>query len=256
MSHPTADDLLGYALEGPSASAQIAAHVRGCDVCAAEAARLQSAASLLREHTIRGATPTPACLDDDAVAALAAGDVASDERSALEKHAATCAYCRQRVASVALALADPAVAREVVAADARREPRRVRPRILVPVAAAAAAVLVLVLTPRRADDPGSQHRGVETSTATPMVPTGRVAAAETLQWATVAGADRYRVTLFDATGIVLYETQIPDTVVALPDSVVLAPGRSYLWKVEARIGWDRWVASKLIEFTIRGDRRP
>jgi len=30
----------------------------------------------------------------------------------------------------------------------------------------------------------------------------------------------------------------------------LVSGRPYLWKVEARIGFDRWVTSTLVEFSI------
>jgi hypothetical protein len=58
------------------------------------------------------------------------------------------------------------------------------------------------------------------------------------------------VTLFDAQGEVLYETEVNDTTAALPDSVRLIPERPYLWKVQARTGWDRWSASDLVEFTI------
>jgi len=82
-----------------------------------------------------------------------------------------------------------------------------------------------------------------------------VAAVNALRWSPVAGADRYRVTVFDATGGVVYATEVSDTVVAFPDSVALVPGDSYLWKVDARTGFDRWAASELAEFTIAGARR-
>jgi hypothetical protein len=84
---------------------------------------------------------------------------------------------------------------------------------------------------------------------------GEVAAAPLLRWAAVDGADRYRVTLFDAGGGVLYESELGDTLTALPDSVELTPGRRYLWKVEARTDFDRWVGSELVEFSIAGARR-
>jgi len=51
---------------------------------------------------------------------------------------------------------------------------------------------------------------------------------------------------------VLFETQLADTLAALPDSILLDPGRPYLWKVEARTGWQRWSASGLVEFSIAG----
>jgi hypothetical protein len=76
-----------------------------------------------------------------------------------------------------------------------------------------------------------------------------------LRWSAAAGADRYRVTLFDADGRVLYETEVGETVAPLPDSVAPGPGRPYLWKVEARTGFDRWSASDLVEFTVAGPPR-
>jgi hypothetical protein len=83
-----------------------------------------------------------------------------------------------------------------------------------------------------------------------------VADATTLLWTAVAGADRYRVTLSDALGGVLYETQLADTVAALPDSIALVSGRSYVWMVEARTGFDRWSTSRLVEFSIGGGAAP
>ena len=62
--------------------------------------------------------------------------------------------------------------------------------------------------------------------------------------------------MFDARGRVLYETQLADTVVILPDSVAVIPGQSHLWKVEARTGWDRWAASDLVEFRVAAGAPP
>lgn len=203
----------------------------------------------------RTESPTPECVDDDTIAALAAGALDPSLRLAVLPHVATCARCRAAVASVARALADSAVAREVRAVEG--EGGRRWWRIVVP--AAAAALLLVLVWPQQVDDGGPSHRAPPI-TAGPapvlMSPVGAVAAVETLRWAAVAGADRYRATLFDAQGRVLYEIQLADTAAALPDSVRLVPGRSYLWKVEARIGFDRWAASELIEFSIaRGPPR-
>jgi hypothetical protein len=82
-----------------------------------------------------------------------------------------------------------------------------------------------------------------------------VAAVTDLRWSPVAGADRYRVTVFDATGGVVYASESSDTVLAFPDSVALVPGAAYLWKVDARTGFDRWAASELAEFRVAGPRR-
>jgi hypothetical protein len=100
---------------------------------------------------------------------------------------------------------------------------------------------------------GSTHRGppdAGQSAPKPISPIGTVAAATTLQWASVAGADRYRVILFGADGGVAYENRVTDTTLTLPDSIRLATGQRYLWKVEARTGWDRWSSSDLVQFTI------
>jgi hypothetical protein len=83
-----------------------------------------------------------------------------------------------------------------------------------------------------------------------------VARVEALRWAPVTEADRYRVTLFATSGRVLFEATGADTIVVLPDSVALTPGIRYLWKVEARVGFDRWVASNLVGFTLIEGARP
>jgi hypothetical protein len=204
---------------------------------------------LLRYAVRRDAGDIGPCLDDHTIAALAEGTLDGPARVAALPHIASCARCRVAIASVSAALSEPSLAREI-ATTARARPRL--PRIAV--AALAAAVLLIVAVPRRGNEDGPLHRspGI-TAVASPVLvaPAGVVRDVGALRWATVGGADRYRATLFDGTGVVLYEIQTADTVVALPDSVRLAPGRSYLWKVEARTGWGRWSASELIVFTIR-----
>ncbi len=200
---------------------------------------------------VRSESRTAECVDDETIAALAAGTLDPGLRASVLPHIACCAYCRAAVASVARALAEPTVAREIVVAEGAR--RRFF-RIALPLAAAA---VLLLLTWPLVDIRGPGHRAPPPATATtpvPLDPIGPVAVADVLRWSAVAGADRYRVTLFDAGGRVVYEARLPDTVAALPDSIVLAPGRTYLWKVEARTGFDRWAASELVEFSIAGNR--
>ena len=199
---------------------------------------------------VRSETPTQDCLQDDVIAALADGSLAPDLRTSVLPHVASCARCRGAVASVARALADPAVVRELSVSPSGRWYR-----IAVPLAAA--AVLLLLLS-SPGDDRSSAHRAPPPPPATtpvPRSPVGAVAAVNDLRWSPVAGADRYRVTVFDATGRVVYAAEVPDTLVAFPDSVALVPGASYLWKVDARIGFDRWVASEFAEFRVAGPRR-
>ena len=198
---------------------------------------------------------TPECLDDDTVAALAEGALDSAARAEVLPHLAGCARCRGAVASVARALADSGLAREVRGVEGAG--RRRLYRIALPLAAAAALVLVLAW-PRQTDDSGPPHRAPPTdaSTPVPIAPIGVVASATPLLWTAVTGADRYRVTLSDAGGRVLYETELADTVTTLPDSIVLVSGRSYVWIVEARTAFDRWSTSRLVEFSIGGGASP
>jgi hypothetical protein len=200
------------------------------------------------------AAATPDCLDDETIAAFAEATLDGAPRAAALAHLATCPRCRAAVASVSRALADRTVAREVTRIE--RSPRYRHLRVLVPLAAA--ALLVLVIQPFQSTDEATSHRapvgGAGTSPA-PARPIGAVAAPRALVWRPVAGADRYRVTLFAEGGTVLFETNVEDSLAALPDSVRLATGRRYLWKVEARTGFDRWVASELAEFTVLGEPR-
>jgi hypothetical protein len=180
------------------------------------------------------------------IAAYADGSLAGDDRSRVESHLAACADCRAEVLEVSRIVR--------TAPGARRAPRR----LWVP-AAAAAALVLLWLGPRALHESTAEvhrDRTVATTVAPrPVAPVGVVDSARSLVWASLPRAERYRVALFDSEGRVLYEAQPADTSVALPDSIALAPGQTYLWKVEARTGWNRWEPSELVEFSIAGGGR-
>lgn len=53
-------------------------------------------------------------------------------------------------------------------------------------------------------------------------------------WRPVRDAERYTLVLVDTTGAEVYASETLDTSLALPDSIRLAPARSYLWWVQAR----------------------
>lgn len=193
-----------------------------------------------------------ACLDPDTLGALADGSLDDARRASAFSHLASCAHCCATVASIARLLADPAVAREVESVGAGKPIRRWLPWAA---ALAAAALLVLALGPlgmsRRA--PGELHRATPIETASipeAVHPIGDVTAVRELRWEPVTGADRYRVTLFASSGEVVYEAEAVDPVTTLPDSVALPAGADYLWKVEARVGFDRWVSSPLVPFSL------
>lgn len=224
-----------------------------------EAERLRR---LLSPHARAEFSATPDCVDDDTVAALAEGSLEAEDHAAVLSHVAACGRCRSMVASVARALSDPAVAREIRAVEDRRRPTGTRRRFRrigrIAAGAAAAAVLLLLSWPQQHDEPQPHRAPPITMAPAPEAirPVGPVAGASQLTWTSVSGADRYRVALFDGEGAVLFETEGPDTVAALPDSVRPKPGQSYWWQVEARLGFDRWAASDLIEFSVLRDPVP
>jgi len=207
---------------------------------------------LLRDTLLahqRSSMRTPDCLDLEAIAAFAEGLLDSAGRARLLPHLAACESCRTAVAGIARALSDPSIAVEVRRLESNRGRRLLR--IGGPIAAAA-ALAFLVLIPST-DQQDGVHRAptiVGSELPLPLAPVGAVATVEGLHLSAVPGGDRYRVTLFDHTGAVLLEVESPDTVVTLPDSMVLSPGSRYLWRVEARTGFDRWAPSSLSEFTI------
>jgi hypothetical protein len=127
--------------------------------------------------------------------------------------------------------------------------------LALPGAAAAAAILVvslgsLTLLRRERSEAHRAPTITNGSLPTALTPQGTVADVREVRWTPVEGADRYRVTVFGADGHVVYEVEPLTAATLLPDSLRLAPGRRYLWKVEARVGFDRWVSSDLVEFTL------
>ncbi len=185
-------------------------------------------------------------LESGEVAAYLDRTLAPSERSRVEAHAAECAACRAELVEAASLL--------------RTAPQRRRWYVPAGAVAAAAAGVLLVVwsgSVKVAPGPPSFREPALTTSVAPVVvaPRGVTGAATRLVWTGVPHADRYRLTLFDGTGRVVWETQASGTSVSLPDSIRLRPGATYLWKVEAQTGWNRWVASDLVEFSV-GPARP
>jgi hypothetical protein len=98
----------------------------------------------------------------------------------------------------------------------------------------------------------STHRADDTAQTVPMLiaPSGIVTEFAAFTWASVADADRYRVTIYSAGGDVLGEFETRDTILIRSDAPVLQQEVQYLWVVAARLGWDRWVSSDVASFTL------
>ena len=268
-------DILLLALEdGGTPSDYTVQHVRACESCRARLNRfrgvLGEVAALPDDMTV----DSDPCLDESTLALLADDSGATMATHRQIAHLTRCAHCRRELASLASLLADPQVAREI----REFEPVSIstpasRRRFAFPVrgvsALAAAAVVLFLVSPagERVSRPTPRHDGVEapshrapTITASeapvPKSPVGDVDAVAAFRWNAVPGADRYRLTLYNDAGHVVYEAQLLDTTLALPDAVVTLPGRSYLWQVEARTGLDRWTSPELIEFRVVAPRAP
>jgi anti-sigma factor RsiW len=185
-------------------------------------------------------------LESGQVAAYLDGGLSGTDRTRVEAHLAACDACRAELISVARVIRTVPV-------------RRSR---YVPVGLAAAAVIALLLLPRFqlpiSDRTAANREPMVTTAVAPVAvaPRGAAASASVLVWSSVPRADRYRVKLMDRNGSAVWQGETADTSVALPDTVPLVPGAPYFWQVEARTGWERWVASELQDFTITRTRRP
>ena len=164
----------------------------------------------------------------------------SSARAEVEAHVAWCDECRAELREVSAILHGDFV-----------KPRRRRAWIG-PAVAAAAAIVLLVAYPRGPSSPDEEpaHRDVPGALDLAPVltsPAQDVEGPDTriLRWTRVERADRYRVTVFDGAGTVVWRTETPDTTVSVPDTAGVIAGTPYLWRVDARVGTDRWIQSNL-----------
>jgi hypothetical protein len=200
------------------------------------------------------------CLDADSIAALADGAASGD--AAVLAHVASCARCRERLASATEALNDQSVQSELTKLE-RGDPRAVPAsrRWLVMAGLAAAAALVVVIGPLKSfrdsgaavELPLNRDPSITSSPAPRIVSPTSQNVSEPLRWTSVPHADLYRIRVWNPSGDVVWSTESRDTMVAVPRE--LAANTRYLWEVEARTGWDRWVTSDLVELTLRDSRR-
>ncbi len=187
-----------------------------------------------------------------------AGRLGEAETEAFESHYLTCERCQNEL-RLALGIREalPEVREAGLQAPAEPEVSVISRRFKVGTAAALAAAAVLagllLVRPSKLDEESAPaHReeatGVEVALSL-RAPAGVVAAVEKFQWSQVPAADLYRITVYEA-GAVVWEVETRDTLTIPPDGIEFEPDARYIWKVAARVGWDRWVSSELVEFTI------
>jgi hypothetical protein len=178
------------------------------------------------------------------VAAYVDRSLAPEGLEEVETHLADCEPCRLEVLEVGRLVTTAPVA-------------RARPRWIGPALAAAAAVLAMVVIrgPR-----GDVHRAPSAANGpapATLSPVGTASRLDRLTWTSVAGADRYRVALFDGDGALLWEAAVADTTVAVPEEVAAGlDGAMHYWSVRARVAPERWTESQLTAFRVEVGATP
>lgn len=174
---------------------------------------------------------------------LSVGDIAGQldgvltgaDRARIEQHLVECDECRT----------------ELIALSRVLRGRPSRRRWVLPVGLAAAAVVLLLVRPSL-EPPNYREPAISTTPApVGLSPRGLTAAPVRLVWTRVPDAVRYRLTVFDSIGSVMWESQTTDTSVVLPGTVTLRPQVRYFWQVEAQTSWNRWIKSDMVEFARR-----
>lgn len=210
--------------------------------------------------------------EQDLMARYVAGRLADDDVEALESHYLTCAHCYTEL-RLAVGIRDTvpeARGTRVLELDldtghnahgrarriglaGTRIPRRVTVGAAVALASAAVLMLMVLRPVHVTNAPTSVHRD-ERSAATSVpqlrAPVGGVPAAGEFRWSPVTAADLYRVTLYDTSGVVVWEGESPEPRLTFPAEIRLEPGATYLWEVAARVDWNRWVRSSMAQFEI------
>jgi len=257
----SAADLLDAALHAPGKEPQLG-HLDTCDVCRTEVRRLRETVRAVRATAALSTKPGQPCLSDTDIARLVEG-----AREALESaspHLVVCPACRQRLADLSTLLEDDEIHAEVVRLGQRRTPALHR-RLVVTAGGAALAAAVaagVLLAPRQdapplADGPNGtsreaphRERAITTTAAPRLLPPVANGGDGVLRWTSVPYADRYEIRVFDRSGDLVWSVVSTDTSEAIPAHLQEGPRSKYLGKVEARTGWDRWVASEWTELTI------
>lgn len=266
MNCPAPEYLVRHAFGDPGSNATVAGHVRECASCRRHVRSLRELASAFDPATPGDAPVSPDCLGEDELAAVAEG-IDSDGHGRWIGHLTACDQCRSRLAGLMRVLADGDIAEEtqrldrhVTGASARRFQR---PSMAVAATLAAAVAGVVLVRPAvgpnplALDEPGSSpHReSAITTTIAPRIlgPVGPASVTESLVWTRVPHAARYRARVFNQEGTLVWDAQTRDTTLALPRYLRGDTANTYLWKIEARTGLDRWVASEWRELVIRSE---
>jgi hypothetical protein len=257
----TDDDLVAMAFNGGTPGFSGLQHIAECEYCEDRLVGLLQAARGMG-LAVAGSVPDDPCLTDGQLAELAQGEASPDPKALF--HLAACAGCSSMLATLIPTLDDPQVRAEVQQVERLHAAARRRTAIRSMAGGAtlaAALVAGLILRPDAMPDravvpDATPHRqSVSAMEIVPRIiaPAMSNTVPDTLRWTSVPFADRYQVLMFDREGSLAWEAQTRDTAIALPQRL-RTEAATYLWKVEARTDWNRWVASEWAEIAI--PRRP
>jgi len=263
---PTTMEILELALGiRQESNDRVSRHVRSCERCQLHVDSLRGILGEIAAFEHGSSARTGECLDEAALAEIVEGRGPLELTQARLEHVAGCLRCRGSLASLLDLLGDEHVSRELQRLETPQlhRPRRswrsaFANRGFAGWIAAAAAVLVFLGIDRQLAHVRRHRAPTEmlTDTLALAYPIGNVESATAFSWRSVREPNVYRLTLFDAGGHALYERDLTDTALALPDSVVVMPHQSYFWMVEARIGQGHWLRSRLEEFRTNRSRAP
>lgn len=195
-----------------------------------------------------------------------AGRLGDDLVEALEAHYLTCARCQTEVelgAAIRDGLAALTGGSGAPSPEAPADPdpprqvgpgrNRLRAAAIATVALAAGVAGILTARSSPPSPEAFQHRDEALDvTWTPEIraPVGDVTTVSAFRWSPVTSADLYRVRIYSDEGTVIWEAETQAAHLAWPSELRLASNTRYLWEVEARVGFDRWVNSDLVRFRV------
>jgi len=256
----SAIDLLAAALRDPQRPTALARHLLECDACREEVRGLRGGAHAVHLSDVPHRSLPQPCLSDADIARLVEGEPVALEEAAA--HVLSCPDCRTRLATVSALLRDEAIRAEVDRLDRTTTvTRRLVAAGTLGAALAAAVVAAVFMAPERDAAAGAsstiqgathRERAITTTLAPRLLPPP-AGEAGVIRWTSVPYADRYELRVFDRSGALVWSESTADTSAAVPPRLEAAPRATYLGKVDARTGWDRWVSSDWAEMTIGGE---
>ena len=194
--------------------------------------------------------PAPPHLDDETLERFASGELDSETRQRVERHAADCPPCAALLSGLTLLRAGARHFDPAVPPSGKR-----RLSVWVPLAIAATVAIAIILPATRALHRGaspapSNMRSASGESPVPVSPAGEWSEPPSrFQWRATRDTTAYEVLLFREDGTVVWQERTSDTSINRRPDVQLSPGR-YYWRVRALSENGIRGESSLVQFEI------